>query len=93
MPQFHFDPETYLELMAVEVPDYERLQVEVAGATAARVVRRFLDLGVGTGMMALVRGVIEQHVDPDSRARLKQIEAEERQQLVLFGQRLAEKDS
>lgn len=49
VPQFHFDPETYLELMAVEVPDYERLQVEVAGASTAWVVRRFLDLGHGTG--------------------------------------------
>ena len=61
MPQFHFDPETYLELMAVEVPDYERLQVEVAGASTARVVRRFLDLGVGTGMTAL--GVLSVHPD------------------------------
>ena len=49
VPQFPFDPEAYLELMAVEVPDYERLQVEVAGASTARVVRRFLDVGVGTG--------------------------------------------
>jgi tRNA (cmo5U34)-methyltransferase len=61
VPQFHFDPETYLELMAVEVPDYERLQAEVAGATAARVVRRFLDLGVGTGTTAL--GVLAVHPD------------------------------
>jgi tRNA (cmo5U34)-methyltransferase len=57
--QFHFDPETYLELMATEVPEYERLQMEVAGATAGRVVRRFLDLGVGTGMTA--RGVLSVH--------------------------------
>ena len=63
MPQFHFDPETYLELMAVEVPDYERLQVEVAGASTARVVRRFLDLGVGTGMTAL--GVLSVHPDAE----------------------------
>jgi tRNA (cmo5U34)-methyltransferase len=59
--QFHFDPETYLELMAAEVPEYERLQVEVASATAGRVVRRFLDLGVGTGMTAL--GVLSVHPD------------------------------
>jgi tRNA (cmo5U34)-methyltransferase len=59
--QFHFDPETYLELMAAEVPDYERLQAEVAGATAGRHVRRFLDLGAGTGMTAL--GVLSVHPD------------------------------
>lgn len=61
MSQFHFDPETYLELMAAEVPDYERLQAEVAGATAGRAVRRFLDLGTGTGMTAL--GVLSVHPD------------------------------
>jgi tRNA (cmo5U34)-methyltransferase len=59
--QFHFDPETYLELMAAEVPEYERLQMEIARAAAGRVVRRFLDLGVGTGMTAL--GVLSVHPD------------------------------
>jgi tRNA (cmo5U34)-methyltransferase len=52
MSQFHFDPTTYRELMAAEVPDYEQLQGEVARATAGRRVRRFLDLGAGTGMTA-----------------------------------------
>jgi tRNA (cmo5U34)-methyltransferase len=61
VPQIPFDPETYLELMAAEVPDYKRLQVEVAGATAGRIVRQFLDLGVGTGMTAL--GVLSVHPD------------------------------
>jgi tRNA (cmo5U34)-methyltransferase len=59
--QFHFDPETYLELIAAEVPGYERLQAEVAGATAGRVVRWFLDLGAGTGITA--RGVLAAHPD------------------------------
>jgi tRNA (cmo5U34)-methyltransferase len=61
--QFHFDPETYLELMAAEVPQYERLQSEVAGATAGRPVRRFLDLGVGTGMTS--RAVLDVHPDAE----------------------------
>jgi tRNA (cmo5U34)-methyltransferase len=59
--QFHFDPETYLELMAAEVPEYERLQTEVATAAAGRVVRRFLDLGVGIGTTSL--GVLSVHPD------------------------------
>ncbi len=33
MAQFHFDPDSYLELMAEEVPDYARLQEEAAAAT------------------------------------------------------------
>lgn len=47
--QFHFDPETYLAMVLSEVPDYERLQDEVATASAGRVVARALDLGAGTG--------------------------------------------
>lgn len=50
MAQFHFDPDSYLELMAEEVPDYARLQEEAAGATVELAsVRRVLDLGTGTG--------------------------------------------
>jgi tRNA (cmo5U34)-methyltransferase len=47
--QFHFDPETYLAMVLSEVPDYERLQDEVAAASAGRAVARALDLGAGTG--------------------------------------------
>ena len=51
MGQFHWDPETYLELMHSEVPDYERLQDEVARACAVPPlpVRAMLELGTGTG--------------------------------------------
>lgn len=50
--QFHFDPETYLELVTGEVPAYDRLQDEVAAATAGVEARRILDLGAGTGVTA-----------------------------------------
>jgi len=33
MAQFHWDPDSYLELMREEVPDYERLQDEAVSAT------------------------------------------------------------
>ena len=51
MGQFHWDPDTYLELMHSEVPDYERLQDAVAHACAAPPVpvRAMLELGTGTG--------------------------------------------
>ena len=39
----------------------------------------------------LVREAIEQHVDEDELARLRQIEAEEREQLTLFARQLAAK--
>lgn len=51
MAQFHWDPESYLDLMRREVPDYERLQdatVAATGMGAARV----LELGTGTGETA-----------------------------------------
>jgi tRNA (cmo5U34)-methyltransferase len=50
MSQFHFDPASYLDLMREEVPDYERLQEEVAAATDGIRVTRVLDLGTGTGV-------------------------------------------
>jgi len=60
--QFHFDPDSYLELMAEEVPDYARLQEETAAATAELAsVRRVLDLGMGTGETA--RRVLARHPD------------------------------
>ncbi|CAO5156039.1 tRNA (cmo5U34)-methyltransferase [Frankia sp. AiPs1] len=64
MSQFHFDPQTYLEMMRAEVPDYERLQDELAAASAGRPVDRMLDLGAGTGQTA--RRVLAVH----PRARL-----------------------
>jgi tRNA (cmo5U34)-methyltransferase len=49
MGQFHFDPDTYLELIAEEVPAYERLQEKVASATRHIEAHRILELGSGTG--------------------------------------------
>lgn len=51
MAQFHWNPETYLELIHREVPDYERLQGEIAVA-AGRDARSMLELGTGTGETA-----------------------------------------
>ena len=49
MTQFRFDPATYLDLMREEVPAYQRLQEEVAAATAGLTASSVLDLGTGTG--------------------------------------------
>ena len=61
MAQFHFDPDSYLALMAEEVPAYARLQDEVAAATAGLEVARALELGTGTGETA--RRVLAVHPD------------------------------
>jgi tRNA (cmo5U34)-methyltransferase len=50
--QFHFDPDTYMEMVLAEVPAYRELQREIARATAGPDVRRILDLGAGTGETA-----------------------------------------
>jgi tRNA (cmo5U34)-methyltransferase len=47
--QFHFDPDTYLEVIRAELPAYDELEQAVGDATAGGDVRRVLDLGVGTG--------------------------------------------
>ncbi len=49
MTQFHFDPESYLELMHDEVRDYDELQEETARATEGFAAESILELGVGTG--------------------------------------------
>jgi tRNA (cmo5U34)-methyltransferase len=46
--QFHWDPDSYAELMREEVPDYELLQ-DVASAATGEDARRVLELGTGTG--------------------------------------------
>jgi tRNA (cmo5U34)-methyltransferase len=69
MAQFHFDPETYGQLMAEEVPDYARLQEETA--QACRPAARMLELGTGTGETA--RRVLARHPG----ARLVGIDASE----------------
>ncbi len=61
MGQFHWDPDSYLDLVHSEVPDYERLQEEVARATQGVAATRLLELGTGTGNTA--RRVLEHHPD------------------------------
>lgn len=58
MAQFHWDPDTYIELMRREVPDYELLQERAADATGER-ASRMLELGTGTGETA--RRVLARH--------------------------------
>ena len=49
--QFHFHPGSYMVLMTSELPDYFRLQDEVAAATGSGAAR-LLELGTGTGETA-----------------------------------------
>jgi len=49
LSQFHFDPSTYAELIATEVPAYDELHERLAAATEGLEVERALDLGAGTG--------------------------------------------
>jgi tRNA (cmo5U34)-methyltransferase len=49
LSQFHFDPSTYAELIATEVPAYDELHERLAAATEGLEVLRALDLGAGTG--------------------------------------------
>ena len=51
--QFHFSPDTYLDEIRREVPDYDTLQQEVGEASAIDGVERILDLGAGTGVTSL----------------------------------------
>ena len=56
MAQFHFDPDTYLEMVRSEVLDYDTIQGEVERATRAfpgEGAVRTLDLGAGTGSTSL----------------------------------------
>lgn len=46
--QFHWDPETYLEMIRAEVPRFDELQAAAIEAVPVR-PERVLDLGVGTG--------------------------------------------
>ncbi|AZL14577.1 MAG: class I SAM-dependent methyltransferase [Brevibacterium aurantiacum] len=52
MSDFTWDPNTYLDVMAEEIPDYRRLQSELAAAVAEADPRTILDLGVGSGLTA-----------------------------------------
>lgn len=59
MGQFHWDPDAYLEMVRREVPDYDRVQDELAGATDGVDARRVLELGTGSGVTS--RRVLERH--------------------------------
>jgi tRNA (cmo5U34)-methyltransferase len=59
MGQFHWDPDTYVKIVRDEVPDYDRVQDEVAYATEGVQARRVLELGTGTGVTS--RRVLERH--------------------------------
>jgi tRNA (cmo5U34)-methyltransferase len=47
--QFHFDPDTYLDMVRSEVPDYDVLQQILIEAARQVEARTILDLGTGTG--------------------------------------------
>jgi tRNA (cmo5U34)-methyltransferase len=59
MGQFHWDPEAYLEMVRAEVPDYDRIQDELARATDGIDARRVLELGTGSGVTS--RRVLARH--------------------------------
>jgi tRNA (cmo5U34)-methyltransferase len=59
MGQFHWDPDGYLQMVREEVPDYDRIQDELARATDGVDARRVLELGTGTGVTS--RRVLERH--------------------------------
>ena len=50
MTQYHFTPDTYEQMIAEDLPAYERLQHVIAAYTDGLEVSRFLDLGIGTGV-------------------------------------------
>jgi tRNA (cmo5U34)-methyltransferase len=59
MGQFHWDPDGYLEMVRAEVPDYDRIQDELAHATDGIDARRVLELGTGSGVTS--RRVLARH--------------------------------
>jgi tRNA (cmo5U34)-methyltransferase len=59
--QYHFDPDTYLDMVRAEVPDYEELQAVIAEAAGEIAAEAILDLGTGTG--ETLRHVAVRHPD------------------------------
>ncbi len=57
--QFHFDPDTYLDMVRSEVPAYEELQEAIARAAAEVGASAILELGTGTG--ETLRRVMTRH--------------------------------
>jgi tRNA (cmo5U34)-methyltransferase len=60
MPQFHWKPDTYFDLIRKEIPRYEELQEEAIKAIPF-VPERVLELGMGTG--ETTRRLIEAYPD------------------------------
>jgi tRNA (cmo5U34)-methyltransferase len=56
--QFHFDPDSYSEMIRGDIADYDRFQDELAQVSGSW-VRRMLELGTGTGETA--RRLLERH--------------------------------
>ena len=52
MAEFAWDPRTYRQLMAREVPDYPHLQEQLVRASSTSAPRTMLELGVGSGLTA-----------------------------------------
>jgi tRNA A37 threonylcarbamoyladenosine synthetase subunit TsaC/SUA5/YrdC/SAM-dependent methyltransferase len=57
--QFHFDPDTYIEMIRGDIPDYDEFQAALVGASGDGSARRILDLGTGTGETA--RRLLDRH--------------------------------
>ena len=57
--QWHFDPDSYLDMVRSEIPSYDRLQSVLADATCGSSRGRILDLGSGTGVTAAA--VLDRH--------------------------------
>jgi tRNA (cmo5U34)-methyltransferase len=60
--QFHFDPDSYTEMIRTDIPVYDRLQDELATATGSG-ARRVLELGTGTGETA--RRLLARHPEAE----------------------------
>jgi L-threonylcarbamoyladenylate synthase len=58
--QYHFDAESYADVIRADVPFYDALQDELAGASGSG-ARRILELGTGTGETA--RRLLARHPD------------------------------
>ena len=59
--QWHFDPDSYLDMVRSEIPGYDALQTTLAAATTGLSAQRILDLGSGTGITA--QHVLSKHPD------------------------------